>query len=460
MKTVIMAGGKGTRIASLHQEIPKPMIPICDKPVLEYALESLQKQGYTEIIMVIGHLGEVIRSYFGDGSGCSPVTGQPFGVTISYIVEENPLGTAGALYILKEQLQQEDEFLLVNGDIIFDIDLDRFLKFHRERKGIATLFSHPNAHPFDSAIIVSHEDGQVTEWLHPEQRELTNEMAIPIDQHEGETRESISPWYHNQVNAGLHIISGEIFYEMAELFRQLRKLDLDRDILKPLIPSGRLYAYNSPEYVKDMGTPERLAAVAEDIKRDIPQKRNLHNWQKAIFLDRDGTINRYVGFLRNAEDMELLPGAAEAIRQINQSDYLAIVVTNQPVIARGEVTWEGLREIHNKMETILGMEGAYLDGIYVCPHHPDKGFDGEIPELKIECDCRKPKPGLLLQAAESFHIDLKQSWMIGDEDRDVKAGVAVNCRESIKIKDELLLACVDAILKRDNKKYEKSFTRF
>jgi D-glycero-D-manno-heptose 1,7-bisphosphate phosphatase len=430
MKTVIMAGGKGTRIASIHKEVPKPMIPIWNKPVLEYTLESLQMQGYTEIIMVIGYLGDVIRSYFGDGSGISPVTGKAFGVTISYIVEDSPLGTAGALYLLREQLQQEDEFLLVNGDILFDIDLDRFLRFHQEKNGIATLFTHPNAHPYDSAIIVSNEDGQVTDWLHAEQR-------------------TINTWYHNQVNAGLHILSGKIFQEMAMLFGQLQKLDLDRDILKPLILSGRLYAYSSPEYVKDMGTPERLAAVVEDVKRGLPAKRNLHNWQKAIFLDRDGTISRYVGFLRDIEDMELLPGVAEAIRKINRSDYLAIVVTNQPVIARGEVTWEGLREIHNKLETLLGREGGYLDGIYVCPHHPDKGFEGEISELKIECDCRKPKPGLLLKAAEGFHIDIKQSWMIGDEERDVKAGVAANCRESIKVEDGLLLTCVDTILKRD-----------
>jgi D-glycero-D-manno-heptose 1,7-bisphosphate phosphatase len=418
MKTVIMAGGKGTRIASVHREVPKPMIPILDKPVLEHTLESLRKHGYKDIIIVVGYLGEVIRSYFGDGSGSSQVTGKPFGVTISYIVEDSPLGTAGALSLLKAQLQQEDEFLLVNGDILFDIELDRFANFHRAHKGIATLFTHPNAHPYDSAIVVSNEDGQVTDWLHAELRTATT-------------------WYHNQVNAGLHILSSEIFNEMTELFSQLRKLDLDRDILKPLISSGRLYAYNSPEYVKDMGTPDRLEMIIEDLKRETPAKRNLHHRQKAIFIDRDGTINRYVGFLKDISEMELLPGAAKAIRNINQSDYLAIVVTNQPVIARGEVTWEELREIHNKMETLLGKEGAYLDGIYVCPHHPDKGFDGEIPNLKIECDCRKPKPGLLLQAAEDFNIDLEQSWMIGDRESDVEAGRAVGCRTIRIVEDDL-----------------------
>ena len=122
---------------------------------------------------------------------------------------------------------------------------------------------------------------------------------------------------------------------------------------------------------------------------------------------------------------------AEAIRTVNESGYLAIVVTNQPVIARGEVTGEELTEIHNKMETLLGKEGAYLDGIYVCPHHPDSGFPGEIPDLKIECDCRKPKPGLLLQAAEEYNIDLSQSWMVGDSAIDVQAGQNAGCQTAL-----------------------------
>ena len=98
------------------------------------------------------------------------------------------------------------------------------------------------------------------------------------------------------------------------------------------------------------------------------------------------------------------------------------------MIARGEVTAAQLWEIHNKMETLLGRQGAYLDGLYYCPHHPDRGFEGEVAALKTVCDCRKPKPGLLLKAAEDFHIDLSASWMVGDSENDVKAGKAAGCR--------------------------------
>ena len=394
MKIVIMAGGKGTRIASVNAEVPKPMIPILGKPILEYQLDCLREQGYTDIILVIGHLGHVIQNYFGDGSA--------FGVHIEYVVETQPLGTAGALYLLKEQLTED--FLLLCGDVIFDIDVDRFYAAHREAGGIATLFTHPNSHPYDSGILMADSSGKVTNWLHKEDERL---------------------WYRNRVNAGLHFLSPRIFDQ--GLFQELKKVDLDRDVLKPLISTGELYVYDSPEYVKDMGTPDRLYAVTEDIRTGKVRSKNLKHQQKCVFLDRDGTLNRYVGFLRSTDELELLDGAAEAVRKINESGYLAIVVTNQPVIARGEVTTSELQEIHNKLETLLGAEGAYVDAIYYCPHHPHKGYDGEIPELKIDCDCRKPKPGMLLQAAKDFHIDLSASYMVGDSDSDVQAAIHAGC---------------------------------
>jgi len=231
-------------------------------------------------------------------------------------------------------------------------------------------------------------------------------------------------WYQNRVNAGLHMLSPKIF----ERFTELKKVDLDRDVLKPLISEGELFVYDSPEYIKDMGTPDRFYAVIEDIKSGKVENKNLSNKQKAVFLDRDGTINKYVGFLRDIDEFELMDGVAEAIKKINSSGYLAIVVTNQPVIARGEVSLEELQEIHNKMETLLGQEGAYVDAIYYCPHHPDKGFEGERPEYKMVCNCRKPKPGMLLEAAEKFNIDLSQSYMVGDGKNDVEAGVAAGCK--------------------------------
>ena len=417
MKVVIMAGGKGTRIASVKSDVPKPMIPIAGKPILEWQIECLKSQGLTDITLVIGYLGHVIKEYFGDGS--------KFGVKIDYFVEETPLGTAGALF----KMNLKEDFLLLCGDVILDVDFHRFIDFHRTEKAWASLMAHPNGHPYDSSLLV-------TEILPPQQS-----GGLPVDTHRvirWMNKEDERLYYKNRVNAGIEIISPELLCETMKHFVPRHpetpdKIDLDRDVLKPNIPSGKIFAYDTPEYIKDMGTPDRYYEVEKDILSGKVKARNLSQKQKAVFLDRDGTINKYVGFLRSADEFELLPGVAEAIKTINKSGYLAIVITNQPVIARGECTWEELQRIHDKMETELGKEGAFLDAIYVCPHHPDKGFEGERPEYKLDCDCRKPKSGLFLQAARDFNIDLSQSIMIGDSERDVEAGNKVGCKASYKI---------------------------
>jgi mannose-1-phosphate guanylyltransferase/phosphomannomutase len=118
--------------------------------------------------------------------------------------------------------------------------------------------------------------------------------------------------------------------------------------------------------------------------------------------------------------LELLADAGEAVRELNHHGWLAILVTNQPVVAKGFCTEADVAETHNKLETLLGREHAYLDRIYWCPHHPEKGFPGERADLKIDCDCRKPKPGMVLQAAKDLNLDLKACWFIGDTTTDVE----------------------------------------
>ena len=407
-----MAGGKGTRISSIASDIPKPMIKMDDKPILEWQIETLKNQGFDEFIITVSHLSGVIKDYFGDGF--------KYGVNIEYYEEEIPLGNAGALFKIKDKLN--DDFLLINGDVLFDVDVNRFYRYHQIKKGLVSLLTHPNDHPYDSGLIITDDNNEVIKWL---------------------AKEDERPkYYKNRVNAGMHIISPKVLDQEFDK----EKIDLDRDVLKPLCDTGKMYAYDSSEYIKDMGTPERYNQVSSDLLSGKIKERNLMYKQKAIFLDRDGTINKYVGFLRNIDDFELNDGVSEAIKKINRSKYLAIVVTNQPVIARGEVTFEQLNEIHNKMETLLGQDGAYLDAIYYCPHHPDSGFEGEVKELKIDCDCRKPKPGMLYKAAEDFNIDLSESYMIGDSDNDILAGNAAGCK-SIKIeKDGDLLEVIDRIL--------------
>ncbi|MCC8152341.1 MAG: HAD-IIIA family hydrolase [Lachnospiraceae bacterium] len=388
MKAVIMAGGKGTRLSSLLQDIPKPMIQIAGKPVLEHQIENLKENGITEIILVIGHLGEVIEEYFNDGSKWS--------VSIQYFREQEPLGTAGALFYLKDRLTED--FYLLFGDVFVNINFQRMANFHRRNDAVATLFAHPNSHPYDSDLLVIDESQRVTGWLHKN----------------GERTKA----YKNLVNAGIYIFSSDIFRYISDG----TKRDLEKGVILSAIEQGKVYAYCSTEYVKDIGTPDRYAKVCEDYQRGVCEARNLKNRQKCIFLDRDGTINRYVGLLTDARQMELERHVSEAITKINQSEYLAIVITNQPVVARGDCTFKGLEEIHNRMHVLLGEKGCYVDDIYFCPHHPDCGFEGEVKELKIICNCRKPEVGMIQKAVLDHNIDLEHSWFIGDTTLDIQTG--------------------------------------
>ena len=387
-QVVILAGGKGTRLKEVSGNLPKPMVPVLGKPLLQHLIEQCVEYGITDIKLLVSYKKEVIEDYFGDGD--------QYGATIQYIVEDTPRGTAGALMDALPEL--DEQFLVVYGDTFFDIDLGSFWKFHQDHAGDASIFLHPNDHPHDSDLVEVNSDFQVQK-IHP----------YPHD----------SQWRQNLVNAAVYMFNKNA----------LQGIDFvsDRpDIAKELFPlmlesKKKLYGYISTEYIKDMGTPKRLSKVERDIDSGKVKSLKKQTPKMAIFLDRDGTINQEVNHLSNQEQFELIDGVGEAICQINVAGILAVVVTNQPVIARGELKESELKVIHNKMDTLLGGQGAYIDRLYYCPHHTDSGFEGEIEALKFDCDCRKPKIGLFTQAKKDLNIVLEKSWVIGDSTRDILA---------------------------------------
>ena len=389
VKALILAGGKGTRLSALTKNIiPKPMVVIDGKPILERAVSALKNNGVTDIYISVGYLNEKIRDHFGNG--------ETFGVKIKYIVETEPLGSGGALYFLKDDV--DCDLIVCPGDVVFDVDFKRLLDYHKQKKALITLFAHPNLHPYDSDLILTDDEMRVTE----------------INKKNSER----NFYYKNLVNAGIFVLSPETL----QYFKELKVVNMEHDFVSSYISGGKVFAYKSSEYVKDVGTEERFFSAEKDIKNGVVSAKNLVNKQKAIFLDRDGTINVYKGFISDVNDVELLPQVAQAIKKINSSGYLAIVVSNQPVIARGECSFETVNAMFDKIETLLGKEGAYLDGIYYCPHHPHSGFEGEIKELKIKCDCRKPDIGMLKKAEKDFNLDLSKCAIIGDGEIDVKTG--------------------------------------
>jgi histidinol-phosphate phosphatase family protein len=385
-----MAGGKGTRLRGITGgQYPKPMYQIYNKPILQRQLECLKKNNITDICIIVGYLGDTIIDYFKDGKF--------LGLNISYFKEDFPLGTAGALPFLSSFLK-EDNFILVFGDILFDIDFNRFYSFHSDNNSVITMFIHPNNHPYDSDLVTINTKNQV----------------ISINSKKS-TRDA---YYNNLVNAGIYLLSPEAISKSSQPI----KMDLEEDIIQKYIPAGKVFGYVSTEYAKDIGTPERLEQAEKDISNGLVSAKNLLKKQECIFLDRDGTINVYNGLVSTMDDFILEKTTSAALKKINQSKYLGIVITNQPAVARGLCTIKDVEKIHQKLETLLGNEGAYLDDILFCPHHPDAGFPQENKEYKIKCECRKPGIKMVLECEKKWNIDLSLSWIIGDTTTDIQTG--------------------------------------
>jgi len=387
MKLIIIAGGKGTRLG--RGDLPKPMVQINGLPILEYQILLAKKYGLTEIYILSGYMSDFIVNYFGDGS--------KWGVSINHFVEDNPLGTAGSVKSIEKILKER--FMVFYGDTIMDINLLKMIDFDKQRDSIATLLVHPNDHPYDSDIVELDEFSNIINFIPKTDKRL------------------IKP---NLVNAALYILSPEVFAFISKgVF-----CDFGIDVFPRIISKNKiLRAYRSAEYIKDMGTPDRLLKIASDIMTGKVTKLNNQNKRKAIFLDRDGVINKEKPNLYKIEDFDLYDFAAEAILKINKSNFLAVVVTNQPVVAKGLCSFIQLNEIHNKLETLLGLQNAFVDRIYFCPHHPEKGFEGEIVDLKTNCSCRKPNVGMINQAITELNIDISGSFIIGDRTVDIQTGI-------------------------------------
>lgn len=397
-QAVVLCGGKGTRLGSLARDVPKPLVPVGGRPVLDHVIETLARGGIRHFILAAGHLGELIRDHYAshDFAGC----------TIETMIEAQPLGTAGGLGALHDRLH--DNFVVAYGDVFLDLDIRGLLAAHATRSPLATLLVRASDHPWDSHLVEADADGRVRAFIH----------------HREPGRH-----YRNQANAGLYVVSRQIL----DLLPPNRATDFGADLFPAALAAGLpLHAHplETAAFVKDMGTPQRLSEVGAYLEERAiaDEARRRPAAIDTVFLDRDGVLNEHVGLVSRPDQLNLLPGAGEAVALLNRLGLRCIVVTNQPVVARGLCSAGGLEQIHARLRTLLAEAGGTLAGIYACHHHPDTQHGEGVLGLRRACRCRKPAPGLLFQARREQGIDLSRAILVGDRATDLLAARSAGIR--------------------------------
>lgn len=395
VQAVILAGGKGTRLASRLNGKPKPLVDVDGVPLLRRQIATLVEHGIDEVVLLVNHAADQIAGF---------VAELDLPVKVTLIDDGNPRGTAGATLACLEHLR--DRFVVVYGDTLFDLDITHMLEEHARSGAGASLLLHPNDHPADSDLVEVDSQG----WI---------QAFHPYPHPDGAS-------LRNLVNAAFYVIDRKI---LAPWVGKMVVGDFAKDLFPAMVAQGaRLKGYVTYEYIKDIGTPARLDKAERHLRSGLVARARRSARQRAVFVDRDGTLNLQRGHIARPMDLELIEGAGEAVHRLNEAEYRVVLITNQPVLARGEADEFDLARIHARLESELGRSGAYLDAIYYCPHHPHSGYPGEVAHLKRECDCRKPAIGMALAAAKELNIDLDQSWMVGDSTADIAMAAAAGLR--------------------------------
>jgi mannose-1-phosphate guanylyltransferase/phosphomannomutase len=382
---VILCGGKGKRLGL--KNTPKPMVDLCGYPLLRWQIETFKVFGFRRFILITGHLSSVIENYFGDG--------KKFGVSIEYIIEAEPKGTVFALYSAKNLLQDKS-FFLAYGDVLSNINPNSLLEFKSQNTEITNIACvHPNSHPEDSDLI-----------------QLGANNLIINSLKKGSFK---SGYTENLVNAAFYF-----FESLPEYPYELEKKDIGMDLVQHLVEEKNIYGFKTTAILRDLGTPERLNKGAGLVK-----DKNFDEWanrkNSAWILDRDDTIIKDP-WSTTLDKPSLINGSGEAIKKINQSNNLAICITNQPGVAKGFFNLNQVLDTNKFIQGELANYNAFIDEWYICPHHPERGFAGEIKELKKKCSCRKPGALLFKKAIKDSQLDVQKSFCVGDHVRDIIPG--------------------------------------
>lgn len=386
----ILAGGLGSRMEGFDNQKPKSLMVINGKTILEQQINILKNNGVGEIHLLLGHKAQQIIEF---------VKSLPINqsININYHIDESPLGTGGALMQL---IKKSPKTIGVShGDLYIDTDILQFINEVSKNDCDWGQIVHPSNHIFDSDIVVMNESRQIIDYV--------------LKPHEGNLE------FRNLTNAGIYFLKSSFINATAKIFGTVDyAFDLDRDLLPRLLAFGlKGYGYEDIGTCLDVGTPERISNFDVWLK----SKPFRGKVRPMVFMDRDGVINEDTGWISSLNQFKMYSDVPASIAKLNNLGIRVVVITNQPVVARGDISLEDLSKLHIHFENLLAEKSAFVNAIYFCPHHPTRGFPNEIVSLKGKCSCRKPEVGLFLEALERFPTDLSRTFMIGDSWRDERA---------------------------------------
>jgi len=391
LSAALVIGGKGSRLSSINSALPKCLFQFMGRSILDIQLDFLRNNGIRKVHLFLGHLHPQIIEH---------LKKRRSEFEFVYHIEMEPRGTIGNLLLNVDELS--DLTLVLLGDLYLDFQLQQFIDVFIESDADFQLLVHPSSHMADSDLIHSDHSNRILKIL---RKPRPNDILV-----------------RNQANAGVYIFRKRVLKNYLEkVWSGKGILDLDRDLIPDLLDLGAYgIVFRNLGLVKDLGTPDRMQTTV-----DLVTNGHGNVIKPMVFLDRDGVINFDSGWISRLSDFKILDGVPQSIAILNTYGYRVCVVTNQPVIARGDATIETVEAIHHYLDSVLGNSGAYVDDYFVCAHHPDSGFEGEISHLKVSCSCRKPGTWLFEEALRRFPTDLSRSFVVGDSWRDEEAAKSI-----------------------------------
>ena len=389
MQAVILAGGQGTRLKPYTDNHPKPMIEIEGIPFLEHLILQVKEWGIDHVLLLLGYKHEEIEQYFKDGS--------KWNIDISYSI--SPVESETGTRIRNAYELLDDEFLLMYCDNYCPIDYKKaYLDFYNSKNKIQlTAYVNKDGYTKNNLLV---ESGEVI--IYDKKREADKLNGVDIG-YAFMRKEAVNLIDHGNCN-------------------------FEKSVYPKLVANKEIGCFLTEHRYYSIGSWKRMELTKDFFKP-----------KKVVFLDRDGTMNvrpPQAHYVENPEQFIWLDGAKEAIKKLNDSGFHVYIITNQPGIARGNLTIEELDLIHKKMMDDLSLIGASIDDIFICPHNWNDG-----------CDCRKPKPGMILEAQKKYSLNLNKCFLIGDDQRDIDAGIAAGIGRNILVNDTFSLKdAVDEII--------------